>query len=174
MRPIILGLIILGGGAVSIAGAYFEWKWFMGASNARPIVELLGRKGARIFYAALGVVLLACGTLFAAGVFRLPPGVSVQNVASGVRLPSGGTRRILKSVAPEYPASLRQKGIGGEVIVRIWIQPDGTVAGTQIRSSPSDELSALAMTAVRQWVFEESRDTPAMTVEIPVMFSVDK
>ena len=70
--------------------------------------------------------------------------------------------------------SLRQKGVSGEVVVRIYISPDGNVAGMQIRSSPSDELSALAMAAVRQWVFEPKQDASTMTIEVPIKFSVAK
>lgn len=50
-------------GAFSIAGALFNWSWFMNNARARGIVDLLGREGARIFYGLLGIFLLILGIL---------------------------------------------------------------------------------------------------------------
>lgn len=176
MTPVFLGIIPLIGGVICIAGAYFQWEWFMQAENARPVIDRLGWKRARVLYAILGIALAAVGILVAAGILQLPAGrgVSVQNMASEIRLPSGEIRRVLTSIAPDYPTSLRQKGVGGKVIVRLYVSPDGTVAGTQIRSSTNDELSALAMSAVRQWVFEPRKDGGTMTIEVPLEFTVEK
>lgn len=52
-------------GVFSIAGALFNWSWFMNSTRARGIVDLLGREGARIFYGLLGVSLLILSILMA-------------------------------------------------------------------------------------------------------------
>jgi hypothetical protein len=69
VHPIGLALII-DGGSFSIAGAYFNWDWFMNSRKARPIVAIFGRAGARIFYALIGVALTMLGLLFAIGVLK--------------------------------------------------------------------------------------------------------
>jgi hypothetical protein len=51
----------LAGGPFAFMGAIMGWEWFLSDSTARPVVERLGRTGARIFYAALGVGLTAFG-----------------------------------------------------------------------------------------------------------------
>jgi TonB family protein len=145
------------------------------SGDARPIVDWIGWKRAKGLYAALGFAFVGIGILVATGILRLPERgeVHVRNMASGVRLKSGEIRRVLKSVAPEYPAALRQKGVCGKVIVRVYVAADGPVAGTQIRSSPTDDLSVIAISAIKEWVFEPAKDAAMMTVEVPVEFSVD-
>ncbi len=53
----------IAGGIFSIAGALFNWDWFMNNSRARGIVDLLGREGARVFYGLLGVFVLILSIL---------------------------------------------------------------------------------------------------------------
>lgn len=50
-------------GLFSIAGAIFNWEWFFQNNKARPFVRLFGRQGARVFYAVLGLVILAISLL---------------------------------------------------------------------------------------------------------------
>jgi hypothetical protein len=57
----IFNLITLGAGAFCLLGAIMDWEWFMSYRWARFISEIFGRAGARIFYAALGLVLIAAG-----------------------------------------------------------------------------------------------------------------
>lgn len=54
-------------GIFSIAGALFNWDWFMNNTRARGIVSLLGREGARIFYGLIGTFLLILGILMTLG-----------------------------------------------------------------------------------------------------------
>jgi small neutral amino acid transporter SnatA (MarC family) len=56
------------GGLFSFAGALFNWEWFMTNYKAAFFVRLLGRSGARVIYAILGLLLAALGF---AGVFGL-------------------------------------------------------------------------------------------------------
>lgn len=60
---IVLFIVCLAGGLFSIAGAYFNWEFFFSSRKARPFVQLIGRNGARIFYAALGIFIIFCGIM---------------------------------------------------------------------------------------------------------------
>jgi Immunity protein 17 len=55
-------------GMFSLAGAIFEWEWFMSNYRARSFVRSLGRDGARGLYALLGIFLIGLGV---AGAFGL-------------------------------------------------------------------------------------------------------
>ena len=70
MHPIGIVLLI-GGGLFSIAGAVFNWDWFMDYNRkSRLIVSLFGRTGGRIFYALIGVTITVFGSLFAVGILK--------------------------------------------------------------------------------------------------------
>ena len=57
-------LIMVAIGAFALAGAIFDWDWFMNHYKARIIVKLLTRTGARIFYGIFGCVIIILGLLF--------------------------------------------------------------------------------------------------------------
>ena len=102
-------------------------------------------------------------------------GVTVESqTKGGVDLPNGRARKIVKEVAPEYPAHLRQKRIAGAVVVRLWVQPDGTVARTEARYAAHPELIPFATAAVEKWLFEPAAegDKRVVVLELPVTFSV--
>jgi hypothetical protein len=65
MKP--AGLIMVAFGVLGICGAGFNWEWFMGNRKARFFTTILGRAGARVFYAAIGSALVVFGALVAAG-----------------------------------------------------------------------------------------------------------
>ena len=67
----LVGLFFIVAGLFSIAGAWFNWNWFMNARKARFIVRILNRNGARIFYGCLGMVLLIFGILGTLGIIDL-------------------------------------------------------------------------------------------------------
>lgn len=50
-------------GAFSLIAAIFNFDWYFETSGATTFVNKFGRKGARIFYALLGVALIGCGVL---------------------------------------------------------------------------------------------------------------
>lgn len=111
------------------------------------------------------VILAGCGT----------GGVTVESRTGGqVEVPNARARKIVKEVAPEYPADLRVKRIGGTVVVRLWVSPDGTVGKTEIRSSPNPALNIYATAAVEKWVFEptENGDRRTLVLELPLTFEV--
>lgn len=59
------GILIALAGLFSLAGAYFNWDWYMNNSRARLLVRFIGRRGARVFYAALGLALVVAGIMTA-------------------------------------------------------------------------------------------------------------
>ena len=58
------------GGLFSLTGAILDWEWFMTNYKAAVFVRILGRNGARLLYALLGLVLVALGF---GGAFGLIP-----------------------------------------------------------------------------------------------------
>ena len=44
--------------------AILNWDWFFKANNSQFIVKALGRNKSRIFYAALGIGMIAAGIYF--------------------------------------------------------------------------------------------------------------
>ena len=51
-------------GLVAILAAAFNWDWFFQSQNSRFIVQNVGRKQARLFYALLGVLMIATAVYF--------------------------------------------------------------------------------------------------------------
>jgi protein TonB len=62
--------------------------------------------------------------------------------------------RKIKDVKPIYPASMRETGTTGKVLLKATIATDGTVRDVQVVKSVSPELDNAAMDAVRQWLFD--------------------
>lgn len=120
-------------------------------------------------------VLLLAGCASKGVAVKDTKGVVVRDMTGGgVVLPEGGTRRIVSMVAPEYPSHLRQKKVTGDVIVRIWVRVDGSVAKASAQSSPNPELARLAEDAVLQWRFEPTLVNPSMllVLQLPIEFSI--
>ena len=57
-------------GIFALCGAVFDWDWFMNNRKARFFVSLLGRTGARIFYALLGSGIATIGVLILLGIIE--------------------------------------------------------------------------------------------------------
>ena len=56
-------LLILAGGVFCVFCAFMDYDWFMESHKASLFVKMFGRRGARIFYIALGVVIFVFGLL---------------------------------------------------------------------------------------------------------------
>jgi hypothetical protein len=56
------GLLILVGGLISVGGAVLNLRIFMESEKVQPIIQSLGRTGARIFYIVLGIVFILAGS----------------------------------------------------------------------------------------------------------------
>ena len=51
-------------GLLAIGASLFNWNWFFQSQNPRFIVQNVGRKRARLFYAALGILMIATAVYF--------------------------------------------------------------------------------------------------------------
>jgi hypothetical protein len=56
--------IFVGVGLVSILASAFNWDWFFQSRNTRFVTQNVGRSRARLFYAALGALLIATAVYF--------------------------------------------------------------------------------------------------------------
>ncbi|HBK29020.1 MAG TPA: hypothetical protein DDZ04_04230 [Parabacteroides sp.] len=50
-------------GLFSVIASVFNLDWYFKTDGAMMFVRRLGRNGARVFYGALGIALIACGIL---------------------------------------------------------------------------------------------------------------
>jgi small neutral amino acid transporter SnatA (MarC family) len=66
--PFWIAVLFVLAGLFSLAGALLNWGWFMSHYKAAVIVRLIGRTGARVLYALIGLFLIGLG---AAGAFGL-------------------------------------------------------------------------------------------------------
>ena len=64
LMPVLLLLI----GVFCLVCAWKDYDWFMESRKANALVGLFGRKGARFFYIALGVVITMAGLFLGLGV----------------------------------------------------------------------------------------------------------
>ena len=65
-----IGLLVAAAGLFAIAGAVFNWDFFMNNRKARLFVSLLGRNGARVVYVILGGIIITLGALIALGFLK--------------------------------------------------------------------------------------------------------
>lgn len=63
MRETLLSIFLVIAGIFSMGGAYFEWGFFFNYKKVKRLVEVLGKKGARIVYFVLGVILVLVGAV---------------------------------------------------------------------------------------------------------------
>jgi protein TonB len=88
--------------------------------------------------------------------------------------PAASGARLVRHVAPVYPALARERGLEGRVVVRLLIGVDGAPAEIRIaQSSGFESLDAAAIEAVRQWRFEPARRAGISVAEerlAPVVF----
>ena len=63
MHYLIQGIFVMVG-LLAILASLFNWDWFFRSQNTRFIVQNVGRKQARLFYALLGVLMIATAVYF--------------------------------------------------------------------------------------------------------------
>ena len=51
-------------GILAVLASIFNWNWFFQSQNSQFIVKNVGRKQARLFYAFLGILMIATATYF--------------------------------------------------------------------------------------------------------------
>jgi hypothetical protein len=66
-----VGYLMVAAGLFVLAGSVFNWDWYWERRRTQVWVDLFGRTSARIFYAVLGLVIMAGGVLIATGVIAL-------------------------------------------------------------------------------------------------------
>lgn len=73
-------------------------------------------------------------------------------------LPFGAEPPVLKTrVEPQYPAAARRAGIGGEVVLQVVVERDGTIGSAFAVQDAPMGLTAAATDAVRRWVYTPAR-----------------
>jgi dolichyl-phosphate-mannose--protein O-mannosyl transferase len=63
MHYLIQGIFMVVG-LLAILASLFNWDWFFQSQNMQSIVRNVGRKRARLFYALLGVLMIATAVYF--------------------------------------------------------------------------------------------------------------
>ena len=63
MHYLIQGIFVIVG-LLAIGASIFDWDWFFQAQNTQLIVKNVGRKRARLFYVALGILMIATAVYF--------------------------------------------------------------------------------------------------------------
>lgn len=70
MSPRMLAVFCLSSGLFSIAGAWYDWDFFMQHRWTRSVARLLGRGGVRIVYALVGGLLVLLSPLLLLGILH--------------------------------------------------------------------------------------------------------
>jgi TonB family protein len=70
---------------------------------------------------------------------------------------------IIKSMPPDYPAEIRNAGITGETVVKVWVDKKGNPRMAIVARRLNKVLDDNSLIAVMQWKFE-----PAMFEEKPI------
>ena len=77
------------------------------------------------------------------------------------------SRKVIKTVAAQYPSVLKRRGIGGTVKLRVQVNPNGTVKDAVVQGG-NPILADCAVKAVKQWVFAPAEKEE--NIEISVGF----
>jgi TonB family protein len=74
-------------------------------------------------------------------------------------------RKIIKVVSAQYPAVLKQRGIGGVVKLRVFVNANGTVKDAQVLGGNAI-LADSALKAVKQWIFAPAQADAKLEISI--------
>jgi protein TonB len=85
------------------------------------------------------------------------------------------TPRTTSQIPPDYPSSMRQAGIDGQVLVEFTVDSTGRVMTARVLKSTQSDFEAATIRAVLRWRFEpgkrDGRAVPFRMV-VPVRFSL--
>ncbi len=99
-----------------------------------------------------------------------------QQELAGCQVSATGGRvrppRKIKDVKPVYPATMREAGTSGKVLLKATIATDGSVRDVQVVKSVHPDLDNAAMDAVRQWLFDGTM-LNCNPVEVTMNVSID-
>lgn len=79
--------------------------------------------------------------------------------------PTEGTRAVLNRIPPQYPELARRMHISGVVVLRVLVQPNGTVAETHVQSGHA-LLGQAATQAVSQWRFVAAPEQTLININV--------
>lgn len=68
----VFALLGIAFGAFAIAGGLSNWGWWWNNRRARFLSSIISQTGARVFYVAIGVLLLLFGILLGLGIIEAP------------------------------------------------------------------------------------------------------
>lgn len=108
-------------------------------------MQMSGRKLHGIFVRGVLLVLLAAGS------------VAAQEISS--------SRKVVKTVAAQYPSVLKRRGIGGTVRMRVVVAPNGAVKDVQVLGG-NPILADCASKAVKQWMFISAEKEETVDVSV--------
>ncbi|HUL35390.1 MAG TPA: energy transducer TonB [Candidatus Eisenbacteria bacterium] len=74
-------------------------------------------------------------------------------------------RKVVKSVAAQYPSVLKRRGIGGTVKLRVLVNASGTVKDVQVLGG-NPILADCASKAVKQWVFAPAEKEESIEISV--------
>jgi protein TonB len=83
----------------------------------------------------------------------------------------------VKTPPPEYPTSMKQKGVSGLVALRVDIDETGAVTGCTVSKSSNAEFEQPAINAVKNWKFKPAQKGGAavkISLILPIKFSVEE
>ena len=75
------------------------------------------------------------------------------------------SRKVVKSVAAQYPSVLKRRGIGGTVKLRVLVSSNGTVKDVQVLGG-NPILADCASKAVKQWVFVSAEKEESIEISV--------
>lgn len=75
------------------------------------------------------------------------------------------SRKVVKSVAAQYPSVLKRRGIGGTVKLRVLVSPSGTVKDVQVLGG-NPILADCSAKAVKQWVFVSAEKEESIEISV--------
>lgn len=100
--------------------------------------------------------------------------VSLNANADGVRtldVSDGGGRKLVTRIEPDYPETLRQRGIGGTVRMNVVIAAAGNVKEVKLRGGDA-ALGEAAVAAVRKWRYAPA--TSESETEVSISFDAQR
>lgn len=60
---VFFSILLLAAGGFSLLGAVNDWDWFFASYKAQRMVNLFGRKGARVVYGLIGAFIILIGIM---------------------------------------------------------------------------------------------------------------
>jgi len=89
----------------------------------------------------------------------------VASASLGAAQEVSTNRKVVKSVAAQYPSVLKRRGIGGTVKLRVLVNANGTVKDVQVLGG-NPILSDCASKAVKQWVFAAADKEESVEISV--------